>query len=466
MNNISHNIPARQQKNNKVYSSNPNPAQKYLKSISKNISTMRAATQLTLDYLLRYKTKYKRLFMSQQTIADEIGYSREEVNKSLRELKLLGLISVWFRSFNTCYYWISNCFNNLRVRHELSILFPFLALSNVLILSLLSQPAINASDHESHTIYKLNFSPSVIYNQAVTSKCKGTSYEEIQVATSSKLAKHKARTPSGRKTYNEATSEVLLRSARTHIRSRSTVKKESMFQDFNFSSEQAETFSVYPEIVIRQAVITLKKMPHIREKFHYLHGICKRISEEVVQKNHATSGYKALQKRWTKEELDEVTRKETLKRKSLLDQYVEKNNPQRERQNDSQDTYQGPVVKEDITRSFSEMLTDEMKEDFLLQAIENRFFFDEHPGLKPILADYLRRRPLKVKATLPPPVCAAPPPFIENSRFEVIIRLLTTSPLQAEQILIEEPALQEQITDYLNRKLAHKQVKSVNSQMS
>jgi hypothetical protein len=417
-NTLAHKSPPRQQKNNKRYSSNPNPAQKYLKCISKNISKMRVVTQLTLDYLLRYKTKYKQLFMAQETIAREIGYSREEVNKSLRELRLLGLISIWFRSFNTCYYWISNCFNNLRVRHELSILFPFLALSNVLILSLLSQPAINASDHESHTIYKLSFSPSVIYNQSATSKCKKSTYEANQLHSLDQLTKTEAPTPYQRKTYNEATSEVLLRSARAHVGNRSTLKKESMFQNFNFSPEQVETFYKYPEVVIQEAVSIVKKLPHIREKFMYLHSICKRLSAELnLQKsgsgggaekkgvNRAASSYKV----WTKEELEEVTRKETLKRQSLLDQYLEKNTPQRERQNDSQDTYQGYVVKEEITRSFAGMLTDQMKEELLLKAIENRFLFDEHPGLKSILQDFIKKKYTTEKSSIPSTVPAAIP---------------------------------------------------------
>lgn len=147
-------FPSRQVQINKKYRRNPLPKQQNIKNIRRFIEELSNTAQLVLDYFLRYKAKYKVLHMAQQSIADEVGRSREEVNRSLQELARQGLISIWFRSYNTCFYWLSSIFKQLKVRNELRYLFPVLLLPVSLILSLLSTPAQEPSDQRAHTIYK------------------------------------------------------------------------------------------------------------------------------------------------------------------------------------------------------------------------------------------------------------------------------------------------------------------------
>jgi len=63
-----------------------------------------------VDYILCRSHKFRFLYMSQARIARGIGYSREEVNRSIKRLRAWGIISANYRHLKTSVYRITSLF--------------------------------------------------------------------------------------------------------------------------------------------------------------------------------------------------------------------------------------------------------------------------------------------------------------------------------------------------------------------
>lgn len=97
--------------------------------------------------------KFSCIALSQQTIADEIGKSRDTVSEKLRTLNGLGLIKSYYRHMRTCIYVVSSIFYIKNHRSTLKKFFPLF----VLLFSSISSDTnkiLSSSYSSSSRIYK------------------------------------------------------------------------------------------------------------------------------------------------------------------------------------------------------------------------------------------------------------------------------------------------------------------------
>ena len=88
------------------------------------INAIRKVDKLVLNSLVSYDQRYKFSYPSQSTIAASVGYSREEVNRSVGRLESFGLISTKYRHRNTSVYFISSLLKMKRVITKIGSLIP------------------------------------------------------------------------------------------------------------------------------------------------------------------------------------------------------------------------------------------------------------------------------------------------------------------------------------------------------
>ncbi len=123
---------------------NPTCDQKFLDDPIKYAQKMNPTARAALNYLLAIKNKYAHVYVSQETIAKEIGVTRRTVNTHIRYLVRAGLIGKVSRWNTTCNYYFNIIFADESVRRKLAPLMP--ALKGFLLTLILSSFAVQCGE--------------------------------------------------------------------------------------------------------------------------------------------------------------------------------------------------------------------------------------------------------------------------------------------------------------------------------
>jgi len=131
-------------------------------------SVLTASERVLLNIMIECDNRYPVIYVSQETLADYVGISRQHVNKSLHALEAKGLIAINYRHMNSCIYKISSVFHLKEIRDRLKNYLPSLNSLYITMLVPLMFSVCNYSRFKHRKTTQLYKEQNVIYNNTTT----------------------------------------------------------------------------------------------------------------------------------------------------------------------------------------------------------------------------------------------------------------------------------------------------------